>query len=99
MADQTKKYASQWASQFFVCAELTRRGYLVSIPLGNAKFTDIHVETFEGKDFRIDVKGLKNKSNNFIFKRTEPSSNQFYVFVYLPLIFLPRSFIYYLQKN
>lgn len=84
MVDQRKKYASQWASQFFVCAELTRREYLVSIPLGNAKFTDIHVETNDGKDFRIDVKGLSNKENNFIFKRTEPSPIQFYIFVYLP---------------
>jgi hypothetical protein len=84
LTPQEKRYQSQWASQFFVCAELTRRGYLVSIPLGNAKFTDIHVETLEGKDFRIDVKGLMNKSNNFIFKRVEPSAYKFFIFVYLP---------------
>lgn len=84
MADQTKRYASQWASQFYVCAELTRRGYLVSLPLGNAKFTDIHVETPGGMDFHIDVKGLMNKNNAWIVPHIKPVPNQFYVLVYLP---------------
>lgn len=84
MSAQGKKYSSQWAAQFYVCAELSRRGYLVSIPLGNAKFTDIHVETESGHDFRIDVKSLINKGNNYIFKRIEPFKDKFYVLALLP---------------
>ena len=38
MSERTK---SQWSGQFFTAGELTRRGYWVSIPLGNAPSTDI----------------------------------------------------------
>ena len=43
MEKTLKRYCVQWAAQFFVAAELTRRGYIVSFTLGNAPETDLHV--------------------------------------------------------
>ena len=57
---------------------------MVSITLGNAKYTDIHVETPEGNDFHVDVKGLLNKNNNWIVPNREPKPGRYYTLVYLP---------------
>jgi len=52
-----KKYFTQWASQFYVAAELVRRGYLVSLSFGNAPVVDLLVQSPKGILFTIDVKG------------------------------------------
>jgi hypothetical protein len=33
MASPSKRYQTRWAAQFYVAAELTRRGYLVALKL------------------------------------------------------------------
>jgi len=43
MSSQTRKYLPQWACQFYAAAELTRRGYLVSLTFGNAPVADLLV--------------------------------------------------------
>ena len=80
---QNRKYQTQWASQFYAAAELTRRGYLVTLTFGNAKFTDLMVETPSGKVLFIDVKGHFGK-NWWIIRPPEPNENRYFILVYIP---------------
>lgn len=57
-----KRYATQWAGQFYVAAELTRKGYIVTFTLGNVPTTDLLVKSPEGKTFGVEVKSAKTKS-------------------------------------
>lgn len=61
-SSQATRYKTQWSTQFFVAAELTRRGYLVSLTFGNAAITDLLVQSPRGVNFTIDVKGQSNRS-------------------------------------
>jgi len=83
MVGQLKRYRTQWAAQFYVAAELTRRGYLVSLTLGNAPVADLLVVSPRGKHFMIDVKGQATR-NFWIIKRRAPRDDLFYILVYLP---------------
>ena len=38
---EIESYHSEWAAQFFAAAELSRRGYTVTLTLGNARATDL----------------------------------------------------------
>jgi len=80
---QKRKYQTQWTSQFYVAAELTRRGYLVSLTLGNAPISDLLVQSSKGVLFTVDVKGQSTK-NFWLIQRREPSSDHYFIFVYLP---------------
>ena len=91
MNKQAKKYQTQWASQFYVAAELTRPGHLVSLTLGNAPVADLLVVSPNQKHFMVDVKGLSTK-NFWLIKRREPREELFYVLVYLPRNFEPPKF-------
>lgn len=51
----SKRYQTQWAGQFYVAAELTRRGYIVSFTLGNAPTTDLLARVPEGEAFSVEV--------------------------------------------
>jgi hypothetical protein len=59
------------------------RGYLVNFSLGNAKFTDIQVETSDGKQYSVDVKGQSTKGF-WLIKQRKPKDNQYYILVYIP---------------
>ena len=84
MTAQQRKYQTQWTSQFFVAAELTRRRYLVSLTFGNAKFADLIVETPNNRHFSVDVKGQSSKSY-WIIKPPENNRNdQYFILVYVP---------------
>jgi hypothetical protein len=61
MPAQSRKFQTQWTAQFLVAAELTSRGYLVNFSLGNAKFTDIQVETLRDNIFPWMLKGNQQK--------------------------------------
>jgi hypothetical protein len=47
------------AGEFFVAAELAKRGYAVSLTLGNAKAIDIYAER-DGKTVAVQVKSRTN---------------------------------------
>jgi hypothetical protein len=82
MSTQHTRYKTQWASQFYVAAELTRRGYLVSLTLGNAPVSDLFVHSPSGKHFTVDVKGQSTK--NFWLIQPRPSiPDHFFILVYL----------------
>ena len=61
MSRLSKRYQTQWAGQFYVAAELTRRGYLVSLTLGNAPVVDLLVVSPDGEHFGVDVKGQSTR--------------------------------------
>src|SRR5690349_12310170 len=90
---QATRYKTQWATQFFAAAELTRRGYLVSLTFGNAAVTDLHVQSPSGALFTVDVKGQSNRSF-WIVQRRPKNSNHYFVLVYLPpALATPRYFV------
>jgi hypothetical protein len=80
---QKAKLSTQWSAQFYVAAELTRGGYLVSLTLGNARFADLLVVSPRGTQFMIDVKGQSTR-NFWLIQRREETKDRFYVLVYLP---------------
>ena len=81
MVGIANRYRVQWAAQFFVAAELTRKDHIVSFTLGNAPETDLHVSNPEtGKQFRVDVKGHGGK-NFWEIRKREPKKDLFYILV------------------
>jgi len=73
-------------STFFAAGELTRRGYLVTITHGNAKFVDLLVQGPGEESFSVDVKGMS--AHNWIpVKKPDtingyPHLEQYYILVY-----------------
>ncbi len=76
-------YQTQWAAQFYVAAELSRRGYLIALTLGNAPRTDLIATSPSGKSFRVEVKGQASK-NFWIIRRHDVDKDHFYALVFLP---------------
>jgi len=75
------KNTTHLAGEFLVAGELSRRGYPVSITMGNAKSIDIYADSKDGP-IKIDAKAGRTKTNWPINKSTV-SKNQYYIFVYL----------------
>jgi hypothetical protein len=74
-------------------AELTRRGYLVSLTFGNAPTSDLLVQSPQGAAFTVDVKGQSTR-NFWLFRQLPPKPNHFFILIYLPPQFgPPRYFI------
>jgi hypothetical protein len=90
---QAVKYKTQWATQFYAAAELTRRDYIVSLTFGNAAIADLHVQSPKGHLFTVDVKGQSTKSF-WLIQRRGVLKNHFFILVYLPPeLAQPRFFI------
>lgn len=70
MSKQNLRYRTQWTSQFYAAAELTRRGYLVSLTFGNAPVSDLLVRSLDDNQFSVDVKGQSTK-NFWLIQRRE----------------------------
>ena len=83
MTNQAKRYQTQWATQFYAAAELTRRGYLVSLTFGNAPVADLLVVSPNNIHFMVDVKGQSTK-NFWLIQRRETFDNLYYILIYLP---------------
>ena len=83
MNTQRQKYQTQWASQFYAAAELTRRGYLVSLTFGNAPVADLLVVSPNQKHFMVDVKGQSNK-NFWLIQPRKYQDDLYFIFVFLP---------------
>ncbi len=83
MSGNSKRYRTQWSAQFYAAAELTRRGYLAALTLGNAPVVDLLVQSPGGVAFQVDLKGLSSK--NFWLVRERPAKpDLFFILVYLP---------------
>jgi hypothetical protein len=71
------------SGEYFVAAELLRRGYSVGITMGNAKAIDILAEK-DGKQFIIQVKAIYKKKNvGWPIMKDKVNEGIFYVFVNL----------------
>jgi len=79
MAPNTEKYKTQWSGQFYVAAELVKRGYFIGFTMGNANETDILAKSPENIHFSIEVKSMK-KGNFWMFKKRTVKDNLFYIF-------------------
>lgn len=69
------------AGEFLVAGELSRRGYPVSITIGNAKSVDIYAEA-EQTVIKIDAKASRLKTSWPIFEKAV-RNDIFYIFVNL----------------
>jgi len=85
------RYRTQWATQFFAAAELTRRGYLVSLTFGDATGTDLLVRSPNGKQFTVDVKGQSTK-NFWLIQPRVRNPEHFFILVFLPKQNLPPQY-------
>jgi hypothetical protein len=84
MASQSKRFQTHWTAQFYVAAELTRRGYQVALPSVKERGTNLFVTTPDGNtQFEVEVKGLSAHSFWLVEKR-DSVANLYYVLVYLP---------------
>ncbi|MHC4716931.1 MAG: hypothetical protein ACYS5V_08180 [Planctomycetota bacterium] len=91
-AKRRSGYQTQWASQFFVAAELCRRGYMVALTLGNAPRTDLMATSPSGRCFRVEVKGQATKSF-WLIRRHPVDEDHFYVLVFIPKAGPPDFFV------
>jgi hypothetical protein len=71
------------AGEYFVAAELYRRGYSIAITIGNAKAIDLYAEK-DTRAVNIQVKAIKNrKSGGWPMMKGKVIDNVIYVFVCL----------------
>jgi len=76
---------TQWAAQFAVASELCKRGYDVSLTMGNHPIIDLMVISPKKHiNFIIDVKGLHKPNPWLVRKKKKTHDNLFYVFAYVP---------------
>lgn len=85
MKQARKNYKTQWAGQFGVAHELTRRGYLVAFTTGNAPRVDLLCQSPSRVPFSVQVKSLSSKTV-FLFQKSllEARPECFLVFVHVP---------------
>jgi len=76
------------AGEYYVAAELSRRGYLAAITLRNSDGIDILVSSYDGENMiSIQVKTTQGKKKWILNKKVEgeKSKNKFFIFVYIPI--------------
>lgn len=81
------KQLSGITGEYYVAAELSRRGYLAAITLRNSDGVDMLVSNIQGdKLFSIQVKTTQNKRKWVLTKKveTEYSEKKYFVFVSIP---------------
>ncbi len=79
-ADRQKTNLS---GEFFVAAELVKRGLQASLTLGNAKAIDLFAINDKGSQFTIQVKAVRSRNNDFPIDSTKIAEKCVYVFVVL----------------
>jgi hypothetical protein len=91
---QGGRYQIQLTAQFFVAAELSRRGYVVSLKSVSATFSELDVQSPAGKGFTVRVQGQSTRTFFPIQKRS-PHPTVFYILVHLPpKLAAPRFFVF-----
>src|SRR6266496_2010046 len=81
MASNTDKNSSHLSGEYFVAAELYRRGYSVAMTLGNAKAIDLFAER-GARTVNVQVKAIRNKrSIGWPIMRNAIKDNIIYVFI------------------
>ena len=73
--------SSHLAGEYFVAAELYRRGYSVAMTLGNAKAIDLFAER-DARTVNVQVKAIRNKKSiGWPIMRDAIKDNIIYVFI------------------
>jgi hypothetical protein len=75
------------AGEYYVAAELSRRGYLAAITLRNSDGVDILASSIDGKKLiSIQVKSTQGKRRWILNKKVEEDAvkNKYFAFVHLP---------------
>lgn len=74
------------AGEYYVAAELSRRGFLAAITLRNSDGVDILASNLKGNQFSVQVKTTQNKFKWVlnIKVENENSENKYFVFVNMP---------------
>ncbi len=62
MPNNTDRNSSHLAGEYFVAAELYRRGYSVAITLGNAKAIDLFAER-DARTVNVQVKAIRDRKS------------------------------------
>lgn len=71
------------AGEYFVAAELLKRGVQAAFTLGNAKAVDLHAHNAStGRNFNVQVKALRSKGG-FLVSHDKIVAEHVYVFVLL----------------
>jgi hypothetical protein len=79
----TDRNSSHLAGEYFVAAELYRRGYSVAMTLGNAKAIDLFAE-LQARTVNVQVKAIRDKKSvGWPMMRDRIIDNIIYVFVCL----------------
>lgn len=79
----TDRNCTHLAGEYFVAAELYKRGYSVAITIGNAKAIDLYAEKYK-RAVNIQVKAIKNKkSTGWPMMKGKVVDKVIYVFVCL----------------
>lgn len=83
MADAPDRNCTHLAGEYFVAAELYKRGFSVAITLGNAKAIDLYAER-DTRSVNVQVKAIRNKKSiGWPMMRDRVLKNIVYVFVCL----------------
>ena len=77
----SKRNTTHLAGEFLVAGELSRRGYPVSITIGNAKSVDIYAESSK-EMLKIDAKAGRTKGN-WPINKNNVKKDIYYIFVHL----------------
>jgi len=83
------------SGEFFVAAESFKRGHQVSITLGAAKSVDLFVYNEDlNHTYNVQVRALREKSNNFPIGIEQVKPELIYVFVVLNAIGTPVEYFH-----
>lgn len=84
------------AGEYFVAAELERRGFTVGVPMSNVKDYDLLCISTTGNQYALQVKTTSYRKNSWMLsKKNEKmmAKNVFYVFVHLHDLDTPSYYI------
>jgi hypothetical protein len=85
MTRQDRKYSLSLAGEFFVAAELQRRGVSAAVTYGNAKQADVVVLSASGASAAVlEVKSTSSRHKWVVGNRIPEPSEQLWVFVHIP---------------
>lgn len=83
MTQSVDRNCTHLAGEYFVAAELYRRGYSVAITLGNAKAIDLYAEK-DTRAVNVQVKAIRNKKSvGWPMMKNKVFPNIVYIFVCL----------------
>jgi hypothetical protein len=92
MTEGADRNCTHLAGEYFVAAELYKRGYSVAMTLGNAKAVDLYAEK-ETRTVNVQVKAIRNrKSVGWPIMQAKVLPNIIYVFVCLNDVGLPPEY-------